>query len=302
MSLACSSHLPSSFHHRAFAVAIALNAAFVALEFCAGLLAGSVALVADAAHNLGDVLALLVAWAGYKLSFTRPTDRFTYGFGRFSIYAAFFNGLMLVAAAVWIFVEAAGRLTHPTPPESWVVGAVALCGIFVNGFSAFLLSRGATDLNRRAAVLHLLGDAAVSAGVVVSAVVMAMTGWAWVDPGFAIVVAALILWSGWPVLREGAILAMDGVPKGLDRGKIYDFLKNNNDLKNIYDLHIWALGTTKTALTAHLEAAAHVTDTDRLQRALHRALKVNFGLSHVTIQLEKEHASCLDQHEDKAAE
>lgn len=296
--MACAHHHPTPLNatQRAFALSIGLNTAFVIVELIAGAMAHSLALIADAIHNLGDVLALGVAWLGYHLSHRKPTGNFTYGLGRFSIYAALFNGATLVGSAVWIAWEAVGRLMNPVEPINWIVGIVASVGVVINTLSAVLLARGRSDLNLRAAMLHMAGDAAISGAVVVAAIVMAFTGWIWVDPGLGLVIAAIIFWSGLPVLREGSALAMDGVPKDLNRDEIYKFLHDNNDIKSIHDLHIWGLSTTKTALTAHLEAVDGV-DLERLQRLVHHELQKRFKITHVTLQIEKDHSACVDEHE-----
>jgi cobalt-zinc-cadmium efflux system protein len=298
--MACShhhAHHEASATTRAFALSVGLNAVFVVVELVAGNMANSLALIADAIHNLGDVLALLVAWLGHYLSQHKPTRHFTYGMGRFSIFAALFNGFTLVGSAIWIGFEAVGRLITPLEPLHLIVGIVAAIGIAVNTTSALLLARGKDDLNLKAAMLHMAGDAGISAGVVLAAIIMSFTGWGWVDPGFGLVIAAVIFWSGIPVLREGAALAMDGVPQELNRDEILGFLNENNDIKSVHDLHIWGLSTTNTALTAHLEAKEGVA-LEPLQRQIHRALSKRFKITHITLQLEKDHSACLDTHEE----
>src|SRR5690606_36333761 len=193
--MACShthSPTPQDTTRRAFALSIALNSGFVVVELMAGVAAHSLALIADAIHNLGDVLALLVAWLGYHLAYRKPTKHFTYGMGRFSIYAAFFNGVTLVGSALWIAVEAVQRFLHPVEPLHAIVSIVAVLGVAVNTVSALLLARGRGDLNLKAAMLHMAGDAAISAGVVIAAIVMAFTGWIWVDSALGIAIAVII--------------------------------------------------------------------------------------------------------------
>lgn len=290
------SHDSIATHHRAFAIGALLNAVYVVAELVAGWWTHSLALSADALHNLGDVLALLLAWAGYALAFRKPTPDFTYGLGRVSIYATLVNGITLVGSSLWILYEAILRFSHPVTPETGIVMAVASVGIVINTATAWLLARGRHDINIRATIWHMLADAGISAGVVVTAFAISLGGGVWLDPLVSVLIALVIVWGGWPILREGLRLSLDAVPQQTDAAGIRDFLHNHPDLAEVHDLHIWALATDKTALSAHLmirDGAEH----EHVLRRVHRQLNKNFGITHVTLQIERDHSACTDQHE-----
>lgn len=285
-------HAPTSFHG-AFALGIGLNSLFIIAELAAGYYADSLALIADAAHNLGDVLGLLVAWLGYYLAQKKPTLRFTAGLGRMSIYTTILNGLFLMAAAGWIIIESIERLNAPTTPMTSTVVVVALIGVVINLGTAFLFMRGQHDINIRGAMLHMLGDAGISVAVALSAVVIHYTGWLLIDPILSLLVAVAILWSCWPLLREGAILAMDGHPSNLKTKEIEQFISEFPDVQAVHDLRIWALSTTKIALSAHIEVAPQAEDPRlTLLPTLHQSLRDKFGLASVTLQIEAEGMPC----------
>ncbi len=273
-------------HDTAFAVGIGLNTAFMIAEVIFGLAANSVALVADAAHNAGDVLGLLLAWGAAWLARRPPTPRRTYGWGRSSIMAALLNSAVLLVSVGAIAVEAGRRLLAPAPVAEATVVWVALVGIAINGFSAWLFMRGrAADLNIRAAFLHLAGDAAVSAGVVAAGLVIGLTGWFWLDPLTSLVIAAVILLGSWGVLRDSANLAMDAVPADLEHITVADYLRGFPGVVEVHDLHIWALSTTETALTAHLVCASGAVEEGAVGR-IAGAVRERFGIGHTTFQLE----------------
>lgn len=279
-------HGPTAYG-RAFAIGISLNLAFVLAEFVFGIRAGSVALTADAGHNLGDVLGLVLAWAGTVLASRAPTPRRTYGMRRFSILAALGNGALLLVAVGAIGLEAIQRLLAPAPVQSTTVMVVALLAIAINLGTALLFMRGREhDLNIRGAFLHMLADAAVSAGVVLAQIVIGITGWYWVDPAVGILVVALLVWSTWGLLRESLDLALDAVPLGIDPEEVAEYLAALPGVREVHDLHIWGMSTTHVALTAHL-IRPDVTDDDALLARACRDLHLRFGIEHSTIQIER---------------
>lgn len=273
-------------HDRAFAIGVGLNTAFVLAEVFFGLAAGSVALVADAVHNLGDVLGLLLAWGAAWLGQRPPSAARTYGWGRSSILAALANAALLLIGVGAIAVEAVRRLLHPEPVAEWTVIAVALVGIAVNGGTALLFMRGREgDLNLRASFLHMVADAAVSAGVVVAAVLIMVTGWTVLDPLASIGIAVVIAIGTWGLLRESVNLALDGVPDGVARDAVQGYLASQDGVREVHDLHIWALSTTDVALTAHLVCDAPDADRRMLARVC-AELRQRFAIGHSTIQIE----------------
>ena len=272
----------------AFAVGAAINMAFVAVEAGFGLAANSVALVADAAHNLGDVLALLLAWGAAWLTRRPPTARRTYGWGRSSILAALVNAAVLLIGVGAIGIEAIRRLLEPEPVIAGIVMAVAAAGIVVNGGSALLFMRDRhSDLNVRAQFQHLAGDALVSLAVVLAALAISLTGLSWLDPLASLGVVVIIVMGTWSTLRESLDLSMDAVPARLTQQAVSDWLAALPGVTEVHDLHIWGLSTTETALTAHL-----VCDTEAAaKRDLHElaaALQERFQIGHSTIQIETE--------------
>jgi cobalt-zinc-cadmium efflux system protein len=285
------SHAPGNFG-RAFAIGITINLAYVGIEAIAGLTTGSMALLADAGHNLSDVLGLAVAWAGLRLAQRPASARFTYGLKRSGILAALFNGVLLLFACGAIAVEAVRRLADPQPVPGTVIMAVAAGGILVNGITAWLFARGrAGDVNIRGAYLHMLADAGVSAAVVVSGLIILKTGLYWIDPALSLVVVAVILRGTWGLLRESVAMALDAVPDGIDAQAVADFLKSRPGVVTVHDLHIWPMGTTDTALTAHL-VMPDGHPGDAALAALAHDLEHRFGIDHATIQIETGAADC----------
>lgn len=282
-------HTPPSGFDAAFAIGSALNALFVIAEVIFGLGAHSIALLADAAHNLGDVLGLLLAWWAAWLGRRRPTANRTYGYGRSSILASLTNGVVLLVGVGGIAVEAIRRLIEGVPVGAVggkTVMIVAAIGIAVNGITALLFAKGRKgDLNVKGAFLHMASDAAVSAGVVVSGLIMLMTGWSWLDPVVSLLIAALILVSTWGLLRDSINLALDKVPEGIDSQKVKAFLESLSGIKNVHDLHIWPLSTTETALTAHL-VRPQAGENDRFLHETCEELEERFGIGHATFQIE----------------
>jgi cobalt-zinc-cadmium efflux system protein len=278
-------HAPAGHYDRAFAVGTVLNLAFVVAGVGFGLAANSMALLADAAHNLSDVLGLLLGWGAAWLARRPPTRRRTYGWGRGSIFAVLLNATILLIAIGGIGVEAVHRLITPQPVSDLIVMLVAAAGIVINGATALMFMRGrGDDLNIRAQFIHMAGDAGVSAGVVVAGLLMRLTGWTWLDPLSSLGIAVVILISTWGLLRESLDLAMDAVPPGVSQRDVEAWLVALPGVQEVHDLHIWGLSTTETALTAHLVCA-----DDAAQQRLHdlsAALQDRFGIGHSTFQIE----------------
>jgi cobalt-zinc-cadmium efflux system protein len=271
---------------RAFAIATTLNVALVIAQVVFGVLANSVALIADAGHNLGDVLGLLLAWGAHGMARWQPTKRYTYGFRSASILAALFNGIILLVATGAIAWEALRRLGGMSDVAGVTVMVIAAVGIVVNGVSAWLLVAGRQgDLNVRGAFLHLLGDAAISLGVVAAGAVIVVTGWNWLDPVASLIIAVLIVWGTWGLLREAIMMSLDAVPQGVDCATVESYLRGLPGVSEVHDLHIWAMSTTETAITAHLVRPGAGLDDHLLHEICHE-LEHRFGISHTTLQIE----------------
>jgi cobalt-zinc-cadmium efflux system protein len=278
------SHAPDNFGF-AFAVGVALNTAFVAAELIFGYAANSLALISDAVHNFSDVIALLLAWAGGWLARKRPTQQHTYGYRRASILAALVNAGLLLIAVGGIAVEAIDRIQAPADVAGRTVVWVAALGIVVNGATALLFMRGRHgDLNIRGAYLHMAADAGVSLGVVVAACVIMLTGWQWVDPAISLCIAAVVLASGWGLARDSVNLALDGVPKGIELADVKDYLSRLDGVTEVHDLHIWAMSTNETALTAHLVRPGGYEDS--FLHGVCEQLSHRFNIQHATLQIE----------------
>ena len=278
-------HAPASFD-RAFAIGMALNLGFVVLEAGFGFWTDSVALLADAGHNLSDVLGLAIAWGGATLARRAPSKRFTYGLKGSTILAALANALLLLVAIGAIAMEAAGRFAQPAPVAGGTVAAVAAAGIAVNAVTAWLFARGRHgDLNIRGAYLHMAADAAVSAGVVVAGLAIAATGLGWIDPTVSLVIAALIFWQTWGLLRETVEMSLDAVPRGIDYDAVEAALAALPGVARVHDLHIWPMSTTEPVLTAHLRMPAGCPGDAFLAEA-QEMLRHRFGIGHATLQVE----------------
>ena len=271
---------------------MALNVGFIAAEVVFGLRAHSLALLADAGHNLGDVLGLGLAWGALVLSQRPPTERHTYGLRRASILAALGNAILLLVAVGGIAWEALQRLDHPAAVAGGTVMAVAALGVVINGVTALLfLSGRKEDINIRGAFLHMAADAIVSLGVVAAGFAMARTGWLWLDPVVSLVIGAAIVWGTWSLLRESLRLAMDAVPEGVSLPDVAAYLQALPGITAVHDLHVWAMSTTEIALTAHLVKPDAEVD-DALLLRIHRELHERFRIEHTTIQLEREDGRC----------
>ncbi|MDH7976032.1 cation diffusion facilitator family transporter [Sphingomonas sp. AR_OL41] len=279
-------HAPSGDHERAFAIGIVLNLVFVAAEAGFGFYADSVALLADAGHNLSDVLGLCAAWAAVRLAKAAPSKRFTYGLKGSTILAALSNALLLLVALGAIVLEAIQRLAAPQPVMGLTVAAVAGLGILVNGATAMLFASGRKgDLNVRAAFAHMAADAAVSAGVVVSGLVIWRFGFVWVDPAVSLVIAVLIFWQTWGLLRESVEMSLAAVPRAIDYDKVWIELRTLPGVARVHDMHIWPMSTTETVLTAHL-VVPDGHPGDEFLASARAMLKERFAIGHATLQIE----------------
>ena len=292
------SHAPDSFGV-AFAVGVALNTAFVLAELFFGYAANSLALISDAVHNFSDVISLLLAWVAGWLARKQPTEQHTYGYRRASILAALVNAGLLLIAVGGIAVEAANRIAEPASVAGATVVVVAALGIVVNGGTALLFMRGRHgDLNVRAAFIHMVGDAGVSAGVVIAGLVIMATGWNWIDPLVSLGIAAVILWSTWSLARESIAMALSAVPPGIDPAKVRAALLARPGVAALHDLHIWPMSTTETSLTAHLFMPAG-SPGDAFLMATCEELHHDFGIGHVTLQVETDAGThCAQAPED----
>jgi len=282
------SHAPANYS-KAFAIGIALNLAFVAIEATFGVRAGSLALVADAGHNLSDVIGLALAWAGAILARKIPTPTRTYGMRRVSVLAALTNALLLLVAIGAIAWEAIGRLSRPEPVSGGLVMAVAGVGILVNAGTALLFMSGRKgDLNVRGAFLHMAADAAVSAGVVAAGFAILKTGLLWLDPAVSLLIVIVIAFGTWGLLGDSVNLAMDAVPAGIQPADVEKYLQQLPGVTGVHDLHIWGMSTTESALTVHL-VRPHVEDEDTFLLAMCKELHDKFGIEHPTVQVERGH-------------
>jgi len=270
---------------RAMAIGVALNVVFVAVELAAGYLAGSLALVADAGHNAGDVVGLILAWGAAWLSRRPPSRRYTWGLGRATIFAALANAVLLLVACGAIIWEAWHRLSAPEPVAGPTVIAVATVGVVINTVTALLFIRGHSDANVRGAFLHMAADAAVSVGVVVAGIAIAATGLGWIDPVVSILIAVVIVAGTWGLFRESVELALDAVPRGFDPGTLEAALGGLDHVAEVHDLHVWGPSTSEVSLTVHLVVAADA-DRDAILAAAHRLVREEFHVAHATIQIE----------------
>jgi cobalt-zinc-cadmium efflux system protein len=278
-------HAPDNYN-RAFIVGLILNGGFVLTEFSFGLLANSVALIADAGHNLSDVLGLLLAWIASLLARRQPSSRNTYGWRKSSILAAFLNSIFLLVATGVIVWEGIQRFLNPSEVEGTIVIGVAVVGILINtGTALMFLSGRKGDINIRAAFQHMIADALVSVGVVLAGIGILLTRWFWLDPAFSLIVSALIIFSTWGLLKDSFHLAIDGVPSNIDELAVLTYLSERPGVTQVHDLHIWSMSTVETALTAHLVTLAGHPGDEFLAKICHE-LRDRFGIQHTTIQIE----------------
>lgn len=294
-------HHDHAHHHPApsdkrYTIAIALNLGFVILEAGAGFAANSTALLSDAAHNLSDVLGLALAGGAAWLAQRQSSERRTYGYSKATVLAALANALVLVIACGGILWEATSRFFAPEPTQPLFVMAVAAAGVVINGATAMLFLAGRKeDVNVRGAYLHMLADAGVSAAVIVAGAAIWATQWAWIDPAISVAVVLLILWATWGLLRESLDLALDAAPAHIDVAAVRAFLAEQAGVTAVHDLHVWAMGATKPALTAHLVRPEG--NDDAFLARVSDAIAHRFGIQHVTLQIERAaRDDCSDCH------
>ena len=285
-------HAPARYD-RSFAIGIALNVAFVGVELAFGIVADSLALIADAGHNLSDVLGLLLAWGAFRLAQRAPSRRYTYGLRRATILAALLSAVILLVALGAIAWEALGRFGSPPDVQSETMLVVGAVGVVVNTLTALLFVRDRDkDLNIRGAFLHMAADAAISLAVVVAGVAILATGWSRIDPALSLAIVAAILFWAWGLLRDSVGLSLDAVPKGIDLEQVDAWLRAKPGVADVHDLHVWAMSTTETALTAHLIMPDG--DSDGFLQQLAAELDDRFHIHHSTVQIERapSHGEC----------
>ena len=280
-------HIPSSFG-LAFSLGIGLNLTFTLIEAIYALIAHSMSLLADAGHNLGDVLGLAISWGAIWLLAKKATDKYSYGFKRTTILAALINALLLLSATIGIVAASIHKLISPTMVNEKVVIIVALIGVFVNGGTALLFMKNQDDLNIKSAFLHLAYDALISLGVVLTGIIIYFTHWDWLDPIIGILIAIAIFLGTWQLLRQSVDLMLDAVPHGIDHQAVHQFLLAQTNITAIHDLHIWGLSTKETALTAHLIVPNNSLDDLQLQQ-INDTLATRFNIKHTTLQVERGH-------------
>lgn len=280
-------HAPKDFG-KAFLIGLILNVSFVIAEVVAGMIGNSMALIADAGHNAFDVLGLIVAWAGMNFAKRPPNARYSFGLGKSSVLAAFINGMLLLVAVGAITIEAVQRLMNPAPVATNLMMAVAAAGVVVNGITAFMFARGAkSDINIRGAFIHMAGDAAISAGVVVAGLIISITGLVFIDPMMSLVLNVVIVWSTWGLLISASRMALSGVPDDVDPDAIRSTLLGLPGVREVCDLHVWSLSTQEKAMTCHLVMpAGHPGDAFLIEAA--RIMKARYKIGHPTFQIDLE--------------
>jgi cobalt-zinc-cadmium efflux system protein len=284
-------HGPANYD-KAFAIGIALNISYVVVEAVFGVLAHSLALLADAGHNLSDVLSLLLAWGASRLSQMQPTRRYTYGLRSSSILASLINAIILLIAMGAIAWEALRRFNQPEEIPGGTVMAVAAFGVVINAATALLFVKGReTDLNIKGAFLHMAADAGVSLGVVIAGFAISQTGYYWIDPVTSLLIVAVIAIGTWGLLRDSARLALQAVPPGIDANEVMAYLAGLPRVVGVHDLHIWPMSTTDTALTVHLEMS-HADGGDEFLHQICKHLHDQFKIEHCTIQIERDAKAC----------
>lgn len=279
--------------NKAFLIAIVVNGLFVGVQILFAYVANSTGLLADAIHNLGDVLSLVIAWIANGLLKRVPTERSTYGMKKTSILAAFANGGLMIFTCGIIVTEAVYKFFSPSDIHAPIVMLIAGIGIIVNGATAALFLKGTDDLNIRAAFLHLVYDALISLGVVLSALLIYITHWNWIDPLTGVLIALIILKGTWSLFYDSFRLIIDGVPRGISMPDIRALLLNQNGVKGIHDLHVWALSTQENALSVHVWMPEERLD-DSARETLASELRRQFNIHHITIQVEQSQLECVD--------
>jgi cobalt-zinc-cadmium efflux system protein len=272
-------------HGKAFIIGIVLNASYVVIELIYGFMAHSSALLADAGHNIGDVLGLAFSWGALVFAFKKPSPKYTYGLKRMSILAAILNGLILLVTIGIIAGDAIHKLRNIEKINENIVMWVAGMGIVVNGITAWLFVKGRKDdMNIKGAFLHMAGDAAVSLGILIAGLIIKFTGYYWVDPVMCFIIVAIVLYETWDLMKDSVNLALDAVPESIDLHKVMAYLESVKGVKKVYDLHIWAMSTTQTALSVHLLIPGHQGD-DHLLGEITAQLDKRFKIVHPTIQI-----------------
>ena len=293
------SHSHSHQHNnysKAFLIGIILNLSYILIEVFYGLMINSMALLADAGHNFSDVLGLLLAWGAAYLAKTTTTEKRTYGFRKSTILAALFNAILLMIAVGAITFEAVRKLIQPEPVVGTTMMIVAGIGVVINAVTAMVFMKGREkDLNIKGAFLHMAADAGVSLGVVVAGFIIYSTGWLWIDPAISLVIVLVITIGTWGLLKDSFHLSMDAVPTGIELKAVGNYLRSINGVTEVHDLHIWAMSTTETALTAHLVIPGEAKD-DYFLKKICGELHSRFGIEHSTIQIEKSAQSANCEH------
>jgi cobalt-zinc-cadmium efflux system protein len=280
-------NISSQNFNKAFGIGIILNVAYIVVEVVYGIIINSMALLADAGHNFSDVLGLLLAWGAAYLAKTAATEKRTYGLRKSTILAAFFNAIILMIAVGAITIEAVRKLIYPEPVQGSTIMIVAGMGFLINAITALLFMKGREkDLNIKGAFLHMAADAGVSLGVVLAGLLIIYTNWLWIDPVMSLIIVLVITIGTWGLLKDSFHLSMDAVPKGIDLKEVGNYLKSVNGVKEVHDLHIWAMSTTEIALTAHL-VIPNATKDDFFLKEICGQLQKRFGIWHSTIQIEK---------------
>ncbi len=279
------SHIPQNFG-RAFRWGITLNLIYVAVEVIVGLSIGSLGLVADAGHNASDVLSLIIAWAAARLAQRPPSERFTYGLKRSPIVASLFNALLLFGAMGIVFWEAVKRLQNPEPISGAAIIWVTLVGLIVNFGTAYLFVKGRDDLNIRGAFLHMMADGLVTLGVLGAGVLIIFTNANWLDPVISLVIVVVVLWSTWGLFRDTMRLSLDAVPDGIDPDAVRSYLRSLPGVSDVHDLHIWAMSTTETAMTAHVIVPKFDGQANPFIQRARKGLHDHFEIVHTTLQIE----------------
>jgi cobalt-zinc-cadmium efflux system protein len=290
------SHTTGLNFNKAFAWGITLNVTYILIEAFYGLLIHSMSLVADAGHNLSDVLGLLLAWGAAYLARSSATSKRTYGFRKSTILAAMFNSILLLIVVGGISIEAFRKFMYPQPTQGKTMMLVAGVGVVVNALTAFFFFKGKeNDLNIKSAFLHMAGDAGVSLGVVLAGLIIIFTGWMWVDPLISILILVVITLGTWGVLKKSLLLSMDAVPEHIETEDVRNYLENLPGVTDVHHIHIWAMSTTEYALTVHLNVPA-LDSNDNFLRETSKALNNKFGISHTTIQIENDRTQYGDKH------
>jgi cobalt-zinc-cadmium efflux system protein len=277
-------HTPAN-HGKAFMIGILLNTAYVVMEVIYGLIAHSSALLADAGHNAGDVLSLGFSWGALAFALKKPSPNYTYGLKRMSILASILNALILLVTMGIIAGDAIHKFKHLENVDENIVMWVAAVGILINGFTAWLFMKGQKeDLNIKGAFMHMAADAAVALGVVIAGFIIKLTHYNWIDPVMCFIIIIVVVWGTWGLLKDSVNLALDAVPEGIAIGKVKSYLKNITGVKEVYDLHVWAMSTTQTALSVHLLMPAH-KGGDEVLIEIRDQLHEQFEITHSTIQI-----------------